>query len=190
MATLTEAQKAKARETRCRWKKANQEKLKEQRHQRYLANREKVLEQSRQWQEANRERVKERAQQYYLSNRARILEQNRQWRETNSERMKELVREWTDANPERVATNQKRWAEANSGKIREKDIFRRVGKRCPPWVDREELALIYAACPKGWHVDHIVPLNGRTVCGLHVPWNLQFLTPSDNRRKHNKVQAA
>lgn len=55
---------------------------------------------------------------------------------------------------------------------------------------KKEVAAIYAACPEGHNVDHIVPLKGtdpvtkqHVVRGLHVPWNLQHLTAEDNIKK-------
>lgn len=51
--------------------------------------------------------------------------------------------------------------------------------------DSKELQRIYLECPQGFEVDHIVPLKNSIVCGLHVPWNLQYLPPSVNRSKNN-----
>lgn len=46
---------------------------------------------------------------------------------------------------------------------------------------------IYLNRPKGYEVDHIIPLNHPDVCGLHVPWNFQYLSREENNRKNNKL---
>jgi len=66
-----------------------------------------------------------------------------------------------------------------------------VKDRTPPWVSSKEMLAVYSKCQKGMHVDHIIPLkgliDGRPVCGLHVPWNLQYLTPEENHKKYNRI---
>lgn len=67
----------------------------------------------------------------------------------------------------------------------------------PPWLtleDRSEIARIYAESSSKsketgvpHDVDHIVPLRGKTVCGLHVPWNLRAIPAYENRRKGNAL---
>lgn len=64
---------------------------------------------------------------------------------------------------------------------------RRAGKlqRTPKWADTNRTAEIYRLCPDGYEVDHIIPLQGKLVSGLHVPDNLQYLSVNANRAKHN-----
>lgn len=55
----------------------------------------------------------------------------------------------------------------------------------PAWADMGKIRDIYVNRPEGHHVDHIVPLRGKTVCGFHVEHNLQYLPALENMRKHN-----
>jgi 5-methylcytosine-specific restriction endonuclease McrA len=52
---------------------------------------------------------------------------------------------------------------------------------------KKDIIQIYEARPEGTQVDHIIPINGENVSGLHVPWNLQYLTPEENNAKSNKT---
>lgn len=58
-------------------------------------------------------------------------------------------------------------------------------ERTPCWADIEAIDRFYRYCPKGYHVDHILPLQGKLVSGLHVLSNLQYMLASDNLIKSN-----
>ena len=91
----------------------------------------------------------------------------------------------------------KTWSQSNPGKRKAKTAKRRAAEmqRTPKWLSKEQLRLIEDIYAKSielakstgieHQVDHIVPLQGKTVSGLHVPWNLQILTAKENRNKSN-----
>ena len=86
----------------------------------------------------------------------------------------------------------KRWYKWVQGKGRtvmnSHNAKRRASKlqRTVPWADLKAIKQFYINCPKGYHVDHIVPLQGVNISGLHVLNNLQYLTKSQNSSKGNK----
>ena len=57
----------------------------------------------------------------------------------------------------------------------------------PTWANLDDINKIYMSCPKGFHVDHIIPLQHKSVCGLHIPENLRIVSASYNLRKNNKL---
>lgn len=62
----------------------------------------------------------------------------------------------------------------------------RVRQATPLWADLKAIQQFYFNCPKGYHVDHIIPINGKNISGLHVIENLQYLPALENLRKSNK----
>ena len=84
----------------------------------------------------------------------------------------------------------KKYRQSNKGKLvnRLKVAKRRASEllRTPTWSEQELIRKFYMNVPKGYHVDHIIPLQGETVSGLHVRDNLQYLTASENCSKKNK----
>ena len=57
----------------------------------------------------------------------------------------------------------------------------------PKWANLEKIKEIYKNCPKGYHVDHVIPLQGKNVCGLHVENNLKAILATLNMAKGNRL---
>ena len=63
----------------------------------------------------------------------------------------------------------------------------KIKKATPLFADTKAMRQFYNNRPTGMHVDHIIPITSDVVCGLHVEWNLQYLTPQQNADKGQKV---
>jgi len=84
----------------------------------------------------------------------------------------------------------KRWRNKNKHYYAADRAHRRMLSRTTLSVlHKREIEEIYLLCSKmpGYQVDHIVPVKGKNVSGLHVPWNLQIILQTENRSKSNKV---
>lgn len=100
---------------------------------------------------------------------------------------------WRAANPEKLRGYRRRsYLKSDPAYWRAKRAQRRASEKqqMPLWAAGKAIAEIYARCPEGHHVDHVIPLRGRLVSGLHVEANLQYLTASANHRKHNLFEDA
>lgn len=90
-------------------------------------------------------------------------------------------------NRERTRLNKAKYDKSPKGIARRergsKRRIERLSQQTPPWADLVAITKFYTHCPKGFQVDHIIPLAGKEVSGLHVMENLQYLTPEQNMKK-------
>jgi hypothetical protein len=122
------------------------------------------------------------------------------WLAANPEKNKTRNAEWYAAHPEKVESNKARWAahgqerdETNPKFRAAREAKRRAMKlqRTPKWADFEKIEDVFAQAQAAreffpeveWNVDHVYPLQGKWVSGLHVHENLQVLPGVENSRK-------
>lgn len=132
-------------------------------------------------------RLKLKAYQWHARNGAVNRAKVAAWKMENPGRAAAATRRWYEANRAQVITNAAKRKKANPDIGTVQEAARRAAKalRFPPWSDRKIIREIYRNCPTGWHVDHIFPLRGKLISGLHVPLNLQHIPAENNRSKHN-----
>lgn len=119
---------------------------------------------------------------YVRRNRKAVNARNTRWREANRGRLNALIR---------------RWKKKNSGRVAEQCRARQAGlkERTPAWANRRQMAGLYKIAKmlsktRGirYSVDHVIPLHGELVSGLHVETNLSIMTLSANAAKFNRVE--
>ncbi len=124
---------------------------------------------------------------HYSENREKYILNSKEWIANNKERAKEHF-----ANSKKKAriTHPHRKIAENTARVEY------VKRATPAWADKEmireayHLAKLREKMVGGkWHVDHVIPLRGKTVCGLHVENNLQVIPATQNVRKHAKFHA-
>jgi len=162
---------------------------------------------------ANRESISAKKRSYYAKNAESIKTKNKQYRVNNPEKVKafekkrhktthrkEQYKKYREENREVLLERSLRFQRENKEWARARNAKRRAAKKCrtAAWADFEAIQSYYVTCPEGYHVDHIIPLQGRwdwrgeglepVVSGLHVENNLQHLSAFENNPKNSMYE--
>jgi hypothetical protein len=183
--TYRESRREKRTDYSKRYNEKNRERIKAQQKSYREKNKEKIKAKQKAYREKTRGAKRAADKEYYENNSERLRARAKDYYETHREKALQQQKLWQQENRETVRAKQRRWDKKNLAKCRAKLAARRASKihRTPSWASRENIARIYASCPKGYHVDHVVPLRGRLVSGLHVEGNLQVLPGEENSSK-------
>jgi len=145
---------------------------------------------------------KESQKKYYESNKKKAIAASMRWNQNNKDKINAAAKRWYENNKEKLKEKNrlktKEWARNNPDKVLYQSSLKRANKnhRTPKWLcekDFNEMKKIYSAAKRRsdiegrkYHVDHIIPLKGKNVSGLHIPSNLQIILATENMSKSNK----
>ena len=127
-------------------------------------------------------------------------ENKKQFRLQNPEILKKRKQVSYYKHIEKSLARRKRYVENNRGAVNTLSTARKkhIKRATPKWVDKDHMWLIKEAYELAqlrtkqfgfsWHVDHIVPIQGELVSGLHVIENLQVIPAIENIKKKNKFE--
>jgi 5-methylcytosine-specific restriction endonuclease McrA len=168
-------------------------------------NREAAYERVKKWRADNPEARTEQSRRYAEKYPEKLREKTIKWRQKNLDLVRERDRissaNFRKHNADLVKARKAQYAKTNKGVCNAAVARRKAAKlqRTPPWLTKDDFWVIKEAYHLAavrtkmfgfqWHVDHIVPLQGVSVSGLHVPWNLQVIPAVENIRKGNRLEA-
>jgi len=153
---------------------------------------------TKEYREKHKEHRKQIHKEWYAKNKESVKKRATQWRKENRDKANESTLAHYYRNKERRQEQHKAWAQANKGKVTARVRKYEIAKlnRTPQWLSKDDLWIIeeiYDLSYKRtkmtgikWHVDHIIPLQGKLISGLHVPANLQVIPAIINMGKGNK----
>jgi hypothetical protein len=142
----------------------------------------------KQYYQANSEQVKQTVAKYRAENQENVIQVKKNWYTLHKEHVYGKTNAYRKANPDKTLQYQRNYKQANAGKARSWLAKYRATKlqATPSWFEKELIEVVYMKAKEwGFEVDHIVPLQGKTVCGLHCWANLQLLDAPLNSGKRN-----
>lgn len=158
-------------------------------------NIEKVAKVNAAWQRANPSRCNAATRKWQKANPDTVKRAREIWKTKNPGREARTAFIWRQNHKEQSAVQSAKWAEANPDRRNAITARRRARKlqATPTWANKKYIDIWYkiakleeAHLGVKCHVDHIVPLKHKLVCGLHNEFNLQVLTYKQNQSKSNR----
>jgi hypothetical protein len=162
----------------------------------YIKNVDVIAAKGKVYREANKEILKERKKKYYKDNKVELNKKAKKYYQRDKVAIKKKAVKWNRENKERRKEICSKYTKNNSHKANAMTADRRakLHNATPEWSESKKITLLYkkakwleALTGMKYHVDHVIPLKGKEVCGLHVWANLQILEASINIKKSNKV---
>lgn len=163
-----------------------------------------------QYRALNPEKIKDICSKWRKHNLDLANERSRSWREKNPGRQRAAEAAYRKNNPDKRYVSRLAYVKSNQEKlsayrkiyaVKKRHILnanaarRRFSKRLalPSWADKSKIEKIYEEASSlskstgiEYHVDHIVPLQSKIVCGLHCESNLRIIRGVDNLSKGNR----
>jgi hypothetical protein len=159
-------------------------------------NKEKAYERTKVWRKANPEKRAEHDRKYARAHPELEAAKHKRWRDKYIERVRA-----EDKNPDIIRERKRTYSKVHRGVVVAAAARRSAAEmnRTPKWLTENDIWMIKEVYSLSalrtkltgvkWHVDHIIPLRGERVSGLHVPSNLQVITARENCIKNNRYGA-
>jgi len=163
------------------------------------ANKDQIRIYQAEYREANKDKAAAYHAEYREANKDRLIADSIAYRAANKDRIAAQKADYYLTNKEQKSAYDAVYRKTNRDKVNARSAKRRATKlqATPLWLTEEdkmrilkfytEAKRLESVTGQKYHVDHIIPLQGEIVCGLHVPWNLQVLSAVENRDKSNKL---
>ena len=199
---LHEERRLKRNATEAIWREKNRQKIRDKSNKWHKENNEHSKKWKRDWYAKNKEHVRQRdsdryesRKEYYKNKYATFKEyinnRSKKYREKNRETIRKKAMDMYH----KIKHTEKYVAQMRANGMKR---YTSKKKRCPTWLANDDLWIIKEAYALAnirsklfgftWHVDHIIPLQGKTVSGLHVPLNIQVIPGVVNQRKSNSYE--
>lgn len=192
------------------WFQKNKDKIQLKNKENYIENKDSYVKKNKDYYEKNKKEHNIKTKRYYEQNKEKLLAKQKEYAKNKKPTKKIYDAEYNikiyqrrktyrELNKEKIRISLKNWRENNKDRCRLlKSLHKKKRKQhVPKWLTEDHKQQIFEFYKQArklsedtnipHEVDHIIPLKGKTVSGLHVPWNLQVLTKIENANKTNKL---